>query len=182
VRRGDEPKDAPRPGISRGGRGSARQGEDAFSKLLADALEDPRATEALTEAWASLDRIGRRALVDAVREDGEKRGLDVVPLLAIWRLLELDDWVFERATAYRGSTDGAERWVLVQDGQALEVRHRPGDTKVEHHPAWESGGAELHSTDLSAAVDRVAKLLWRHRRRGGDLPRESRAFAALFDR
>ncbi len=178
------------PGLVRAGtRGHTHHG--GFGDLLRDALSDPNAAQALTYAWALMPRAERRGLVDAVIHDGDRQGLEVTPLLDVWRALETDDWVFSglEAMTLCGEADGMHRMVLVRRGgkaQALEVNWRgdwqaPTDIAVHHHPRWEQDPT-LTLDKEGDALDRMAHLMWHHRRQGGCFPERSRAFAGLFDR
>ena len=118
---------AKRPGLARAGQAVRGTATDGFSELLRLALDDAGVAQSLVLAWATLDRAGRRALVDAIVLDARRASLDVGRLLAVLRSLERDPWVFDGITceALRGQDGDIQRWVLVQQEQALGSPSQP---------------------------------------------------------
>jgi len=185
------------PGLARADRGRPSR-VDALTGGACVADDTVRAT--LREALALLPASGRLRLLESVRADATAAGEDPGPWLAEALAHETHPAVLRAILERLDRTPpGTRAWTTLHEGTQRFLFARP--TAPGRHAWFEvcctDSGLTLHSgvTDHSSLehratglvschprrlAARVAPLLFEHRRDGGSVPDEARAFARLF--
>lgn len=164
----------------------------SFSSLVARALDDPGALDALIFAYESLPAAERLRLVRAVVQDAEQP----IPTLAAMLSVEVEPGLraqlgaslrdiakgglaFLSGTATRGV---AELVDVGDDGLPRLLRIVWADHEVtELRVATANDLPPLgRATPRETATELVAPMLWRYLRRGGARPAEVERFARCF--
>lgn len=196
--------------------GTGRGRAGPFGALLAAAVRDPAAARGLALAYASLDRLGRERIIEAVVADARAEAISVSAPLASLLAVE-DDPDLAKQIAEAIADDGGAGLASSStprafvagdeiDGGVLLVRPLHGTFVEALALAWKERGEITHQTyepmidDSNAkhllsrlppdlrfeempirfVIDRLAPIVWTHRRKKGELPAGMDRFADLF--
>jgi len=176
------------PGIARANR--ARRG--AFSTLIEHALGDPDALDALVFAYEALPVAERLRMARAVVQDAERPGPALATLLTVEsnpsaRAL-LAELLRQHASANVAFLSGTElcgeAWLrdVDRDGARDSLRIAWNDQEITELEvkAEDVSSFSGRATTRDAALELIAPMLWRHLRRGGELPPGLARFARYF--
>lgn len=177
-----------RPGLAHANR--ARKGE--FSRLIAQALEDPSALDALLFAYEALPTAERLRMAQAVVQDAEQPIAALAAMLSVeaepalrahlgetLREMAIAGVAFLSGTATRGELEliDVDRQGLRRVMHIAWAAHEITDLRV--HAAGDSF-PRGRATPRELALEHVAPMLWRYLRSGGALPPEAERFARYF--
>lgn len=186
-----EPVGAPRPGIAN----TNRPRGGPFADLVDRILHDSGALDALAFAYTELGAEGRRGMVRAVLQDTPDPGPALGALLAVESDAEMAADLARRLLKLGQSESFATLEERGDGGVACLIHRRFGFagelmritwnhnqiTRIEIEPRTQlkSAGSSIPSS-LSATVETVTPLIWRHIQGGGALPEGSERFAPFF--
>lgn len=177
-----------RPGLAKSNR--ARKG--AFSSLLDQVLTDPSALDALVFAYEMLPTAERLGMAEAVVQDAERPGPALASLLSIESepalRTHLAGLLREHASVDLAFVSGTESHgeVLLRDvdrsGPRESLRIAWSDNEISTIEVKDDAESSFFGkpTRRATAMELLAPMLWRHLRRGGDLPAGVRRFARYF--
>lgn len=164
--------------------------------LVERILHDSSALDGFSFAYGKLGTEGRRALIRAVIQDVPNPGRALGALLAVEAdaalaadlagLLRRHGQTESYATLDSRPNGGEACLIRQRFGFAVELlritwnRHQIEDMKIESEIEMKRPFAPGAESSVSAAVEAVAPLLWRHIRAGGALPEGVERFARFF--
>jgi len=167
----------------------------SFASLIDLILDDDKALDGLTFAYAELGEAERRALAQAVVQDSGDSTQALVAFLAV----EDDPTLRQRLAGLISRHGGIDQSAFLAgteaQGYARLMQSLPGLESESLHIAWEESkirsielesrtdekiGTPARAVTVSEALEMLAPLVWRHIRSGGEFPDGVERFAGFF--